>query len=434
MKMRILQLAVALGVSMSSYAQTSVWNPAANETSTGNWNEAANWTAGIPNPGSGKAVWNVPEAVPTIITDAQEVFQMVQGDNADGGEIIVKAGGSLTTGDVWSGIGYNAPAVLTVETGGMITFGQHMWIGFLDGENSPMATVNINGGTVAVMQMIGLGWETGKATVNLRAGLFDLANINANEMKSIGEGSLIDITGSGLMTINGNRLAHTGEDGVDYEDQLAGFLEADRITALGGNADVQYWYNEEADETYITAPALIASTVPLDADTDVSRDSEIIINFSKKIDEASLGENITISPAIENQAFTWSATGDTLTISGDLEDGVTYAIEVAKETKDLYGFELAFDEAFSFTIEGELKNVLSSDLSQALRLYPNPTANYFTFGELARDIKIFNIGGQLLAEYDQAFKVDVSALSHGQYFVKATINEKLVTSKLLIQK
>ena len=209
MKNRVLQLVAAMAVSTCAIAQTTVWNPAANPDGTGNWNEAANWTAGLPNPGSGKAVFNVPEAAPAIITDAQSTFHLVQGDNADGGEIIIQSGGSLTLGEIWGGIGYNAPAVLTVETGGEITFGQHAWIGFLEGAEG---TVNINGGTVNVTAMTGLGWEGGIGIVNLRDGLFDLANINASDLKSIGEGSYIDISGGGVMTINGNRMAHTDEN------------------------------------------------------------------------------------------------------------------------------------------------------------------------------------------------------------------------------
>lgn len=431
MKKGILQLVAAVAVSVSTYGQTTVWNPAANPDGTGNWNEAANWTEGIPNPGSGKAVFNVEDAAPCLITDTQEVFQMVAGDNGIASEIIVKNGGTLTTGDVWSGVGYNNVATISVETGGSLTFGQHMWVGFLAGAEG---TVNVKGGTVSVLQMTGLGWEGGIGKVYVSDGLLDLANINAVDMKSIGEGSLIDVSGGGLITINGNRLAHTGEDNVEYEDQLKPFIEAGRLTALGGNGDVIYWYNEDADETYIVAPTLVESTFPADASTEVSRDADVQIVFTKAMDQASVADNITITPEIENQAMVWSTSGDSLTITGDLKDGVTYAISVSKSAKDIYGYELAFDESLSFTIEGDVLLNAGQNLQDQLVAYPNPTADFISFNKgMASEVKVYDATGRLMLQEYNVAKVNVQSLQSGTYLVKAIVNGDAFTRRILVK-
>ncbi|MEQ9307221.1 MAG: Ig-like domain-containing protein, partial [Marinoscillum sp.] len=344
--------------------------------------------------------------------------------------IIIKSGGSLTLGEVWGGIGYNAKAVLTVETGGEMSFGQHAWIGFLEGAEG---TVNIHGGTVNVAQMTGLGWEGGIGIVNIRDGLFDLANINATDLKSIGEGSYIDISGGGVMTINGNRLAHTDENDAEQPDQIAAFAEEGRITALGGNADLIYWYNEEADETFVVAPAIVESTFPLDLDTDVSRDADILIVFSKEMDATSVEANLTVSPAIDNQELVWSETGDTLSIKGDLADGVTYAVSVSTDAVDLFGYQLAYDESLSFTVEGEIAILLKTEPSERVTLFPNPTQDYFSFGSVAEEVKVFSMSGQLILKKSNVMSVSVDGLNPGQYFVKAQVQGQEITRRLIIK-
>ena len=71
--------------------------------------------------------------------------------------LIVADGGTLnTSAEIWSAIGYNDTARLVVETGGELTFGQHMWVGLTP---NSYGTVELNGGTINVGQMTGLGWD-----------------------------------------------------------------------------------------------------------------------------------------------------------------------------------------------------------------------------------------------------------------------------------
>ncbi|MCV9385257.1 T9SS type A sorting domain-containing protein [Reichenbachiella ulvae] len=431
MKNKILLFIVTVGFGLSAQAQTTVWNPAANEASTGNWNEEANWTAGIPGASGGKAVFNVPDAAPALVTDAQSVFQIVAGDNGDGGEIIVQDGGSITMGDVWSGVGYNTNAILTVEKGGEVTFGQHAWIGFLPESEG---TVNINGGTIHVVQMTGLGWEGGVGIVNITSGLFDLANINATDMKSIGEGSYIDISGDGMMTINGNRLAHTGEDGVDYDDQLAEFITNERIIAHGGSVAPNYWFDEESAETKVIAPTIISSTMPEDASIEVPSDSDIVISFTRAMDATSVSENLTITPEIPNQQLSWSEDGSILTVSGDLAEGITYAVSLAKTAVDMYGFEVAFEESFTFIVEGDIVMESATSPEITLTMYPNPASDFISFdGKPVSKVEIYSASGQLMIKSRNVTNINIQSLNRGHYLVKAVVDETAVTRRLIVK-
>ena len=177
-RIHVVCLVVVLLIGSVASAAT-VWNPAANgifPPATGNWNVAENWTNDVPGVVDGKAVFNVPDAAECIVTDAQTFDQFVQGDGASGGVIRVMDGGSLTTGSVWSAVGYNEAAHMIVETGGSITFGNHMWIGHNDGAFD--CTLDIIGGNIRVEEMSGLGWNSGTGTLNLIAGVLDLHNFS----------------------------------------------------------------------------------------------------------------------------------------------------------------------------------------------------------------------------------------------------------------
>lgn len=236
-------VAVLLAAGMVSAA--TVWNPAANgiyPPDTGDWNDPANWTNGVPSETSpsDKAVFNVPGAAECIVSDAQTVGHLVQGDNNDGGILRIVDGGFLKAGTnpVWTAIGYNNPAHCIVETGGELTAAQHLWVGLLDGAEG---TLDLEGGTVNVANMIGIGWDGGIGQVNVNAGLFNLGNWNATD--SIKAGSNMNIT-EGTVRINGHRI-----------DSIETMVGDGRITGYGfSDLDhVQVAWDAEAQQTVITA-------------------------------------------------------------------------------------------------------------------------------------------------------------------------------------
>lgn len=197
-----------------------------------NWNIGANWTNGVPantlNPGGneeGKAVFNVPNASNCIVTDAQDPFVLVQGDGGPGGLLTIQSGGSLstaTTGLHWSAVGYNNDAHMVVDSGGTFNLGQHLFVGMNAGG---VATLDISGvvnvpagifaiGSAAVVQPYGLGY------VNvLDGGLLALSNIHATLDAGISPGSLLTVSGSGLVTLP-----------LDFVSLIQQYIDAGRIS------------------------------------------------------------------------------------------------------------------------------------------------------------------------------------------------------------
>lgn len=204
-------------------AETTVWNPAANPSSTGLWSEAANWTDGVV-PNANKVVFNVPDAQECVMNVTGSINKLVTGDGANGGTLKVTEGGTLTTGATWSGIGWTHEAKLVVETGGTVNFGEHMWVGWEPGSKG---IVEINGGTINVAGMFGMNFEDkgGIGEVHVNSGMLNLANIQYPN--SIRDGSVLDIS-EGSVVIAGE----------DKENVILNFIAADKITAFGGTGTV----------------------------------------------------------------------------------------------------------------------------------------------------------------------------------------------------
>ncbi|RLG28501.1 hypothetical protein DRN98_09540 [Methanosarcinales archaeon] len=251
--------------SLAFATTTTVWNPAANPATTGLWSEAENWTGGVVPEGDFKVVFNVPDVYECILDEAHSITQLVMGDNNAGDTLRVVNGGSLTTGAVWSAVGYNAPAIMVVDSGGTVTFGQHMWIGFLDGSDG---VVVLNGGTVNVSEMTGLGWNGGKGTVYVKSGELNLANIHPEQ--SIGDGCLIDIV-DGVMNISG-----------DHVSKIDNYVAAGKITASGATGNVLAYFDADAGKTIVKdglPPTNVTFQVDLSQITDLYEDGSVWVAF-----------------------------------------------------------------------------------------------------------------------------------------------------------
>ena len=207
-------------------AQT-VWNPAGNPSGTGKWNEKTNWS-GFVAPGSvTKVTFNVVGAIPCTVTNPALADYVVMGDSGPGGTLIITNGGSLTCGGVnATDIGYDSNAVMVVESGGSASFGTHLWIGLNPGSDG---TLTMNGGTVSVGGMFGLGWQGGKGTAQINGGILALSQWDS--FNSIQGASVLDISGTGRVLINGDQSAsvnnfistgqitnHAGALAVDYNN------------------------------------------------------------------------------------------------------------------------------------------------------------------------------------------------------------------------
>jgi hypothetical protein len=201
---------------------TTVWDPASNPSaSTGMWSDAMNWSDRH-LPGENKVVFNVTGAGEAVLDVESTIKQLVLGDGGEGMQTLrIANGGTLSTTNGWSGIGWNTPATLIVETGGTFNFGSHAWIGW-NGD----AIVQIDGGTVNVNGMYGTAFEGQKGTgsVYVNSGELNLKQLHPE--KSIPEGSVLDIK-EGVVTIAG-----------DQREAVNAYIEAGRITAYGGSGQL----------------------------------------------------------------------------------------------------------------------------------------------------------------------------------------------------
>ena len=249
MMKRVSVVCVAILLMASIASASTVWNPAANgiyPPDAGDWGVAANWTNGVPDAVE-KAVFNVGGAAEAWVSDAQSGAQVVQGDGDDGGVLRIVSGGILTTkAGAWSAVGYDNTAHTIVETGGTYNFSQHAWIGLNDGA---VGTLDINGGTVTVGSMLGLGWSddilaTSQGFVNVNdGGLLALSNIHGDGSTSVKHGSLLSINGTGRITIANNFV------GVFEAYATAGLMAGD-----GTLGNVVATFDEGANLTTVVVP------------------------------------------------------------------------------------------------------------------------------------------------------------------------------------
>jgi hypothetical protein len=212
----------------------AVWNPAANPSSSGMWDECANWSS-LLCPGDVTVVtFNVPDAIPCTVTNAAVAGYVAMGNSGGpGGTLIITNGGSLTTfANNWCAVGYSSNALMIVENGCSASFASHLWVGLDPGSDG---TFIMNGGTVSVGQMFGLGWQGGKGTAQINGGTLNLAQLHPTD--SIKGTGVLNLTGTGTVVIAGNQLT-----------AVANYIRDGKITANGG-PNVAYGFDPVANKT-----------------------------------------------------------------------------------------------------------------------------------------------------------------------------------------
>ncbi len=219
------------------------WNPALNPDGNGLWNVSSNWTGGVGPSNVTFVTFNVADAIPCIVTNAAFASVTRIGLNGPGGTLIITNGGSLVCNNPneWNSIGMNNTGLMIVEDGGSASFGQHLWIGF---DPTADGTLIINGGTVSVTGMLGLGWNGGTGHVNINGGTLNLNQWSDSNPGSIAGASVLDVAGTGKVVINGN-----------WTGSVSNYVSGGQITANGG-PNVFYSYYPGANITTISAVLL----------------------------------------------------------------------------------------------------------------------------------------------------------------------------------
>lgn len=235
-------------------AQTT-WNPVNNNPSDpdGLWNVSTNWDGGlVPNSGT-KVNFILDGQLPCTVTNAAVAGRIVMGSSTGpGGTLIITNGASLTVGATdWSAIAYSSNALMVVETGGSASFAYQLWIGFNPGADG---TLTMNGGTVSVANMFGLGWSGGKGTANIHGGTLNLTQWNPTQ--SISGASVLDVAGTGTVVINGDQTL-----------SVSNYIVAGKIT---GSPSVYYSYNGITGKTTISTNLVTPPPSQLVTDVTVS--------------------------------------------------------------------------------------------------------------------------------------------------------------------
>jgi hypothetical protein len=174
------------------------------------------------------------------------------GDNPVNGFLTISTGGYVKVGGVLQ-LGAGVPGgagSLTGDidlNGGTLEVGSHLWVG---ARSNTTGTVDINGGILSILNgNFGLGTINASAPsggfgfMNVNAGgVLNLFNISA--VNSIQSGSVLNISGTGIVNVNGNRLS----DMIDY-------VNANRIkgNGLDGLANVSVVYDGINNRTILTA-------------------------------------------------------------------------------------------------------------------------------------------------------------------------------------
>jgi hypothetical protein len=213
-----------------------VWNPAANPSGTGKWNEKANWTGGVVPASVTEVEFNVPNAIPCTVTNVAFAGYLDMGDTGPGGTLIITNGGSLTCGAAsWTVIGDSYNALMDVETGGSVSIQNLLYIGVGPGAEG---TLIMNGGTVSVAFGLYLGYQGGTGTVEVHGGTLKISMWD--DSYAIQGNSVLDVAGTGVVVLTGYH-----QSSVDY------YVSTGQITNSGGGTVMVDFNNINAGATTI---------------------------------------------------------------------------------------------------------------------------------------------------------------------------------------
>ena len=266
-----------LGIMMAGLAQGATiryqasgnWTDTVASTGSYGWQSGGGGPGGLPGTADlGRINWGNN----TVTLTTTETIGRLQVGVDEKGSFVIANGGTLTTvaglgqtGDVTIGQGNNplGTGTMTVQSGGTlnvanilyhgniangtsdifgtVNVGSHLWTGWTAGA---IGTININnGGVLNVSGMLGLDWQNNGAVgyVNVSdGGVMNLSNIHAAG-NSIQGSSLLDISGSGLVTLPGN-----------FVGVVDGYISAGKITGNDVFGNVQAIFDGDLNKTLIT--------------------------------------------------------------------------------------------------------------------------------------------------------------------------------------
>lgn len=224
---------------------TTVWS--ASEGSDGLWTTASNWTGEGAAPLTvaqfKKVVFSALGTKACLLDTTATVAQLVMGEGGEdtGNALHLVAGAQLTAGlkpnesTNWTAIGYDRGATLTVASGAHLKTVSNLWVGYAA---PAVGTLVVDGGTVEVQGILGLGRNLGVGIVDIRNGgtVHCLSlSIRANSRLNLDDGSLV---------LDGDKVA-----------LVQTHISAGQITAYNGSGELVVLHDAAANRTTVTTAA-----------------------------------------------------------------------------------------------------------------------------------------------------------------------------------
>jgi hypothetical protein len=263
----VMMATVAQGATTLRYVGSGDYNDLVSVTGANGWPSGGSGPGGLP--GTNDLIrLNYGNNVVTLTNVAPDVFRIQLGVD-ESGQLVIESGGKLnlmgnsgnqignnpsaavvgrltvkTNGELDSAwyleVGASATGILTVD-GGTVNLSHHLWVG--SHATGVGAIILTNGGVFNMLGvngngMLGIGTinassaSGGQGAIYVSDGsVLNLFNIDGSG-KSIWPGSVLDISGSGIVTIPGDRGA-----------AMTNYVTAGKITAYGGTGTVAIDYD-----------------------------------------------------------------------------------------------------------------------------------------------------------------------------------------------
>ncbi|MCF8364016.1 MAG: T9SS type A sorting domain-containing protein [Prolixibacteraceae bacterium] len=446
LKTNLLLLAFLL-IGSSLMAQRTIWEAGDenDRNGAGFWADPNNWSNTLPgSEEGGRAIFKGGDVVVAGDVSPEALglpgdYRLEMGDNKDANiaKLTVEDGGHVGALRIsHSYVGIWAPAILIVEEGGSMEFGEHLKIGSnknyhedTQGRSGVESEVHLKG-TITVHSEFGIDFYNDKefsgGTLYMEGGTLILTNPTGwfhygddpdeEKAMAIGKNGKIEYE-NGLIQLAGN-----------HKESLEAYKSIGRIT---GDFDV--WTEiVSIQEVEDSTGNMVADTTFI---TKLSNEGPVEVSKDATLSGLTISDG-TLEPAFGAENFDYTvelAAGTTTapTVTATPADAnatvvVTDAADVtaAEEAERTTTIEVTAEDGETQNIYSIVFDVLETglnDLDIENRIYPNPASSHLYISNAAKinRIEIYNMAGSKVFSQNSITteSIDVSELNSGLYII-----------------
>lgn len=319
------------------------------------------------------------------------------------------------------------------------------WVSF-DGSVFSGTPENGDVGTASI-EVIGSDGNGGSASTT-----FELTVENVNDAPTV-TAAISDVQVEEDAPATSMNLSNVFED-VDAGDQLTFSATALENTILsltlnGETLEVSYTADQSGSTT-ITVTATDGSGASVSDDFMVTVTS---VNDAPAFDlsemaitvEQNFTETLSIDiqagavPADEvDQTVTYSISSDDTDIVSAVLNGTTIELSALTDAFGEQTFTITADDGqaenniFTTTLTVSVSRILSAEIEEGLKMYPNPVINTLMFNNANElDVKVISLDGRLMMHKKVNGSLNVESLDKGTYFIQADDGEKVTTHRII---